>query len=82
MRRLVIAVPVLAVLASAGSISTAFAQDYPYCLVGENYGWPGLCYFSAYQQCQAAAYGTGSYCAINPRFAFYIQQPGLWPAPH
>ena len=44
--------------------------DYPYCLQGKQYGLPGLCQFTSYQQCQATAWGTFSYCGINPRFAF------------
>ena len=50
--------------------------DYPYCLQGRNYGLPGLCQFTSYEQCQATAWGTLSYCGINPRFAFaYGWQP-------
>jgi hypothetical protein len=48
--------------------------DYPYWLQGGDYGYPGLCYFTSYQQCQATASGTLSYCGTNPRFAFGWQQ--------
>jgi hypothetical protein len=44
--------------------------DYPYCLQGKEYGLPGLCQFTSYLQCEAAAWGTFSYCGVNPRFAF------------
>ncbi len=44
--------------------------DYPYCLQGRAYGYPGLCYFTSYEQCQAAASGTVSFCGTNPRFAY------------
>jgi hypothetical protein len=45
-------------------------SDFPYCLQGRDYGLPGLCQFISYQQCEATASGTNSYCGINPRFAF------------
>ncbi len=70
MRRLLFAaVSTVAVLTAAGS-STAYAQDYPYCLQGKDWGYPGLCHFWSYEQCMATASGTFSYCGINPRFAF------------
>lgn len=40
--------------------------DYPYCLQGKDYGYPGLCHFTNYRQCQATASGTFSYCGPNP----------------
>jgi hypothetical protein len=54
----------------------ASAQDYPYCLQGRDYGYPGLCQFTSYPQCEATASGTFSYCGINPRFAFGWQPRG------
>jgi hypothetical protein len=59
--------------ASAGFFSFD-GPDYPYCLQGREYGLPGLCQFTSYEQCEATASGTFSYCGINPRFAF--AQPG------
>jgi Protein of unknown function (DUF3551) len=53
--------------------------DYPYCLQGRDYGLPGLCQFTSYQQCQATAWGTFSYCGINPRFAYFWQAIGRRP---
>src|SRR5712675_1834151 len=50
--------------------------DYPYCLQGGDYGLPGLCQFTSYLQCQATAWGTISYCGINPRFAYGRQPRG------
>lgn len=56
--------------------SASFAQDYPYCLQGRDYGYPGNCQFMSYQQCEATASGTFSYCGINPRFAYRRQWGG------
>ena len=70
-----------AFLAAAFTAFPASAQpndpyDYPYCLQGRQYGLPGLCQFTSYEQCQATAWGLNSYCGINPRFAFaYGLQP-------
>jgi len=68
--------PILAVaafLTVAGAAVPASAQDYPYCLQGKSYGYPGNCSFTSYAQCAATASGTDSYCGINPRFAFAVQ---------
>lgn len=61
----------LAMLALGGlGSSAALAHDYPYCLQGRDWGYPGNCQFSSYAQCEATASGTFSYCGINPRFAY------------
>jgi uncharacterized protein DUF3551 len=65
----------LGILAGFGNVSPASAQDYPYCLQGRDWGYPGNCQFWTYQQCMATASGTFSYCGINPRFAFARQYP-------
>ena len=80
MRHLVFAA-VSAVAVLAGSISAAVAQpedpyDYPYCLQGKDWGYPGLCHFRSYEQCMASASGTFAYCGINPRFAFTRERRG------
>jgi hypothetical protein len=54
--------------------------DYPYCVQGHDYGWPGDCSFSSYEQCVATASGTLNSCGINPRFAF--GQPDIRPQRH
>jgi len=76
MRRLLFASAV-AVLAAAGS-NTAAAQDYPYCLQGRTWGYPGNCQFTSYAQCTATASGTDAYCGINPRFAFARHRRDNW----
>ena len=48
----------------------ASAHDYPYCLQGRRWGYPGNCQFQTYEQCRATASGTIDDCGINPRFAF------------
>jgi hypothetical protein len=53
--------------------------DYPYCLQGKEYGLPGLCQFASYEQCQATARATTSYCGVNPRFAYGLQQRTVRP---
>jgi hypothetical protein len=65
----------IALLSTFGTISPASAQDYPWCLQGEDWGYPGNCQFSFYWQCEATASGTYSYCGINPRFAYARQYP-------
>jgi len=58
--------------------SAAQAQDYPYCLQGRQWGYPGNCQFSSYQQCMATASGTHAYCGINPRYAYGAQRRGRY----
>jgi Protein of unknown function (DUF3551) len=70
MRQIVLAACIGVVFTAA----PAAARDYPYCLQGRDYGYPGSCQFTSYQQCQATASGTFSYCGLNPRFA-YGRQP-------
>ena len=67
----------LAGAAFAPSAGQAQGYDYPYCVQGENLGWPGDCSYSSYEQCQATASGTDDSCGINPRFAF--RQPDVRP---
>jgi len=65
----------IALLTGSGIVSPASAQDR-YCLQGKDWGYPGNCEFSTYQQCMATASGTFSYCGINPRYAFARQYRG------
>jgi hypothetical protein len=54
----------------------ASAHDYPYCLQGRRWGYPGNCQFQTYEQCRTTASGTVDDCGINPRFAFARQGRG------
>ena len=78
MRSYLFALTAAIALSGVGIISPAAAQDYPWCLQGEDWGYPGNCQFSFYWQCEATASGTFSYCGINPRFAFARQYRGYW----
>jgi hypothetical protein len=55
------------------SAQPVLAQDHKYCLQGRQWGYPGNCEFSSYQQCSATASGTDSFCAINPSYAYAHQ---------
>jgi len=54
-----------AFMAIALSAAPAAARDYPYCLQGREWGYPGNCEFMSYPQCQATASGTDSYCGLT-----------------
>ena len=56
--------------------TVASAHDYPYCLQGRRWGYPGNCQFESFQQCRVTASGTQDDCGINPRFAFAQQRRG------
>ncbi len=79
MHRLLFAAAV-SLLIGAGS-NYAAAQDYPYCLQGRHWGYPGNCQFTSYAQCMATASGTDAYCGINPRVAFRRPRPAPHPRP-
>ena len=68
MRRFLFAASFAVLITVAAGSTSAIAQDYPWCLQGRDWGYPGLCHFWSYEQCQATASGTFSYCGINPRF--------------
>jgi len=67
--------------ALSASAQPSDPYDYPYCLQGKEYGLPGLCQFTSYEQCKATASATTSYCGLNPRFAYGLQPRGLRPRP-
>jgi hypothetical protein len=66
----------LAGMSVVGLLATAtpsFAAESRYCLQGTEWGYPGNCQFSTYEQCMASASGTGAYCGINPAFGYARQ---------
>jgi hypothetical protein len=67
----------VAVPTAAGSTSAA-AQQYPFCLQGKDWGYPGLCCFWSWHQYTASASGTFSHFGINPRYAFAGQRRSYW----
>ena len=83
MRKIIGAAAFVALVFTAlpASAQPSDPYDYPYCLQGKDYGLPGFCQFTSYQQCMAAASGITAYCGINPRFAvgYGWQPPGRRP---
>ena len=73
MKSLIVAALAATTIITAGGVSPAAAYDYPYCLQGRSWGYPGNCQFTSYEQCLATASGTDSSCGINPRAAFASQ---------
>ncbi len=69
----------LMALTAAGAATLAWsgpaaARDYPYCVRGGGFGYPGDCSYTSYAQCEASASGRLAYCDVNPRFAFAQQR--------
>jgi hypothetical protein len=56
-----------AAIAGAGP---AAAYDYPWCVTGGGFGYPGDCSYRSYAQCTASASGRRAWCNINPRAAY------------
>jgi Protein of unknown function (DUF3551) len=60
----------LLVLTAGSALAAAMpavARDYPYCIIGCDFGSGlGDCSYSSYQQCQATAAGLVATCAPNP----------------
>ncbi|HXF88013.1 MAG TPA: DUF3551 domain-containing protein [Xanthobacteraceae bacterium] len=74
----VIAAPLL--LSSAPSTAQTI---YPWCLkalMGEDYT-VDLCYFQTFERCaqERIAYGTSSFCIVNPHYYFRYGEPGQTP---
>jgi hypothetical protein len=66
-------------LTVVGTMSSAPAKEAiqdSFCLQGRQWGYPGNCQFSSYEQCMATASGTDAYCGINPMTAFAQQRRG------
>jgi hypothetical protein len=65
MRAVFLAFVTAAVMSSTGP-SPASANDYPYCIQGDDYaGGPGECIFTTRAQCMATASGRTAYCTEN-----------------
>jgi len=64
--------------ANAASAVPGGIQDR-YCLQGYQWGYPGNCEFSTYDQCLATASGTEDGCGENPQYLFKSQRRGTWP---
>jgi hypothetical protein len=59
---------------AGGAAPAAAAYDYPYCLQGPSWGYPGFCQFNTYDECRATASGTDAGCGTNPAVGFAPQQ--------
>ena len=57
---------VLLTIAASGALDAAMARDYPFCIMGCDFGGAGSCIFDSYAQCQAAASGRDAWCVTNP----------------
>ena len=57
-------------LAIFGNVAPANARDYPWCIQGWGWGYPGDCSYQTHAQCLASASGRNVSCGMNPRFAF------------
>ena len=69
MRAVFLAFVTSAVVFAAGP-SPASANDYPYCIQGDEYaGGAGECIFTTRAQCQATASGRMAYCSENRYFS-------------
>jgi len=72
MRSLIVAALTAASTVTVIASSPAQARDYPYCLQGEDWGYPGNCQFVSRDECKAAASGTSADCGLNPSVAFGV----------
>ena len=73
MRAVFLAFVTSAVVSSSG-LSGASANDYPYCIQGEDYaGGAGECSFTTKAQCLATASGRTAYCTENRYFSANAQ---------
>lgn len=63
---------------ASAAFPTTGIQDR-FCLQGKEWGYPGNCEFSTYEQCAATASGTNAGCGENPQYLFAEQRRGYWP---
>lgn len=80
MRRtqLALAAAVLAGIAGTGPARSDY--DYPWCIQGGEYDYPGQCAYQTREQCLAAVSGQKGYCGENPRFLVGASRPLSSPA--
>jgi len=50
-------------------VTPVLANEYWYCLQGDDFAGAGDCEFASYAQCEAAASGRTATCAANPNLA-------------
>lgn len=67
-------VSALTVVGSMTPAPAVEAVQDSFCLQGRQWGYPGNCQFSSYEQCMATASGTNASCGINPMRAFAQQR--------
>ena len=65
--------------ARAPAVAVASGIQDRYCLQSWDWGYPGNCEFSTYDQCMATASGTGAGCGENPQYLFAEQRRGYSP---
>ena len=60
----------IALIAATGALAVSSdpveAQNRRWCTQGRSGGFP-ICAYDTFEQCRAAASGTGAYCVENPR---------------
>ncbi len=81
--RVGIATAMFAALMLLGASPSAAQTIYPWCLkahMGEDHT-VDLCYFQTFEQCaqERVAYGTSSFCIVNPHYYFRYGEPGQTP---
>jgi hypothetical protein len=67
---------VLTACSALAAAVPAVARDYPYCIIGCDFGSGlGDCSYSSYRQCQATAAGLVATCAANPFYSAKADLP-------
>jgi Protein of unknown function (DUF3551) len=54
----------------AGATPARADYDYPWCIQGSEYEYPGDCSYQTRDQCLLSVSGRKGYCAENPRVLF------------
>lgn len=69
MRKLITMAMLASSVSAIAGTAPAAAREYPWCIQGGGWGYPGECNYETYQQCQASASGRYVHCGVNPVFA-------------